>query len=256
MCLTQFLVWGQVTSQCLPQGSPVAIVGTLARVDESGYRRWIALRPLRPICTLGDPADKFIDAVDDVTEIQTFAAHDAKEIHSRLERLIGKNAVVSGNLTQWHTGYQRAELVLDVQAVQAWDATGEAALRTPDPSKAVVREVSAYDVSVRAGKSLAKEARELGTRKVLEPVDEYAPHWVTGGDVVYVNCRDGYRRKLTSSTDQQLISDDDDVGFGFNAYPDKPLLLRFRCIRADRWQYSGPICRQHCVLRSVLSDNN
>jgi hypothetical protein len=147
--------------------------------------------------------------------------------------LVGKKVVVSGKLTQWHTGYQRAEVVLDVQAVQALDASDEAALRVPGPPKAAVREVSAYEVSLRAGELLAKEVREFETGKMLEPVDEYAPHWVTGGDVVYVNCRDGYRRKLISSTDQQ-ITDDDDVGFGFDAYPDKPLVLRFRCIRSDR----------------------
>jgi hypothetical protein len=233
-CASQFLVWGQVSSHCLQYGRPVSILGTLARIDENGYRRWIALRPLRPICILADPSDEFSDAIDDVSQLQTFVADDAKTVDSRLERLIGKNAVVTGKLTQWHTGYQRAELVFDVQAVQAVDATGEADLRTPDPPKAVVREVSVYDVSVRAGESLAKETRELATGKVLEPVDEYSPHWVTGGDVVYVNCRDGYRRKLISSTDKQSISDDDDVGFGFNAYPAKPLVLRFRCIRADR----------------------
>jgi len=99
---------------------------------------------------------------------------------------------VSGTLKQWHTGYQRAEIVLDVQEVQAADAIGEVALRTPDPPKAVVREVGAYEISIQAGESLIKETREIGSRKALEPVDEYAPHWVTGGEVVYVNCRDGY----------------------------------------------------------------
>src|SRR4051794_13089641 len=101
-CASQFLVWGQVSSHCLPYGRRVSIVGTLERVDEDGYRRWTALRPLRPICTLADPTDNFLDAVDDVAAIQTFAADDASEIHSRLERLIGKNAVVTGKLTQWH----------------------------------------------------------------------------------------------------------------------------------------------------------
>jgi hypothetical protein len=58
---------------------------------------------------------------------------------------------------------------------------------------------------------------------------------MTGGEVVYVNCRDGYFRKLASSTDRQLITiDDGAVGFGFNAYPDKPLVIKFRCIRADK----------------------
>jgi len=204
-------------------------------VDENGYRRWIALRPLRPICTVADPTDHFLDAVYDVDAIQAFATDDAKGIDSRLERLIGKNAVVTGKLTQWHTGYQRAEVVFDVEAVQPSDATGEAALRTPDAPKEVVRDVSAYDVIVRAGESLTKEARELATGKALEPVDVYAPHWVTGGDVVYVNCRDGYGRKPSGATDRQLIYvDDDDVGFGFDAYPEKPLILRFRCSRAGK----------------------
>jgi hypothetical protein len=102
---------------------------------------------------------------------------------------------------------------------------------------AILRQNPCFHASVStplADLVATKETRELGTRKVLEPVDEYAPHWVTGGDVVYVNCRDGYRRKLISSTDQQITADDDDVGFGFNAYPDKPLVLMFRCIRADR----------------------
>jgi len=58
---------------------------------------------------------------------------------------------------------------------------------------------------------------------------------MTGGEVVYVNCRDGYRRKLSSASDQQLIYvDDDALGFGFNAHPDKPLVIKFRCIREDR----------------------
>jgi hypothetical protein len=219
----------------LPYGRRVSIVGTLERVDEDGYRRWIALRPVRPICTLADPTDNFLDAVDDVAAIQTFTADDASEIHPRLERLIGKNAVVTGKLTQWHTGYQRAEVVFDVEAVQPLDATGEAALRTPDAPKQAARDVSAYDVLVRAGESLTKEAREVATGKALQPVDEYAPHWVTGGDVVYVNCRDGYRRKLFGPADRQVIYvDDDPVGFGFDAYPDKPLVLRFRCSKAGK----------------------
>src|SRR5215471_16562654 len=72
-CASQLLVWGQTSSHCLPQDRPVAIVGTLARVDENGYRRWIAIRPLRAICTLADPTDEFSDAGDNITEIQTFA---------------------------------------------------------------------------------------------------------------------------------------------------------------------------------------
>lgn len=232
-CLPPILVWGQVSSHCLPQGRPVAIVGNLARVDENGYRQWIALRPLRPVCTLADPTDEFSDAVDEVTEIQVFAADDAEEVHSQLERLIGKKAVVSGELSQWHTGYQRAAVVLDVHEVRALDATGEAALRTPEPPRAVVREVTVYDISIQAGESLVKEARELGTGKVLEAVDEYAPHWVTGGDVVYVHCRDGYDVEFVKGS---IAKDDALCGLvgnscGFGIPEHGTITVTMRCTR-------------------------
>ena len=58
---------------------------------------------------------------------------------------------------------------------------------------------------------------------------------MTGGEVVYVDCRNGYRRNLSSAKDRQLIyADDDDLGFGFTAYPDKPLVIEFRCIGKNK----------------------
>jgi len=153
-------------------------------------------------------------------------------VGSQLRRLVGKRVVLNGRLTQWGTGYQRAELVFEVASVQPTDAAGGALLSAPEPPP-TVRDVPEYEVTVRAGRSLKIEAGESGSGKPLRPAGEYAPHWMTGGEVVYMNCRDGYGRKLASSTDRQLIiSDDDDVGFGFNAYPDKPLVIKFRCIRA------------------------
>jgi hypothetical protein len=156
---------------CLPQGKPVTIRGTLARVDENGYRQWIALRPIQPICTLADPADQFSSSLDHVTAIQTFNA-DSEDIRSRLERLASSEVEVTGTLTQWHTGYQRAEVVLNVETVQPIDSVGERALALPRPPKPQVREVAAYEVTVRAGRSLTKEAREVGSNKPLLPVDE------------------------------------------------------------------------------------
>ena len=174
------------------------------RVDEHGYTEWIALRLPRPICALADPTDKFKGALDGVTVLQTFNADNAL-VRAQLERLIGRRGVLTGELTQWGTGYQRAELVFEVASVQPTDAAGGALLSAPEPPPPTVRDVPEYEVTVRAGRSLKIEAGESGTGKPLRPASEYAPHWMTGGEVVYVNCRDGYGRKLTSSTDRQLI---------------------------------------------------
>jgi hypothetical protein len=168
-------------------------------MDENGYRQWIALRPMQPICTLADPAYQFSSASDHVTAIQAFNA-DSEEIRSRLERLAGSKVEVTGTLTQWHTGYQRAEVVFDVETVQQIDSVGERALASPGPPKPDVREVPAYEVRVRAGRSLTKEARDVGSNRPLAPVDEYAPHTVTGGDVVYVHCRDDYDVQYVSGS--------------------------------------------------------
>jgi hypothetical protein len=126
-------------------------------------------------------------------------------VGSQLRRLVGKRVVLNGRLTQWGTGYQRAELVFEVASVQPTDAAGGALLSAPEPPPPTVRDVPEYGVTVRAGRSLKIEAGESGTGKPLRPASEYAPHWMTGGEVVYVKCRDGYGLKLTSSTDRQLI---------------------------------------------------
>jgi hypothetical protein len=141
---------------------------------------------------------------------------DRLDVRSRLSRLIGKNAALSGKLVEWHTGYQRAAVVLDVQTVESTDADGMAALSAADPPKAKAREVMAYDITVRAGRSLTKEAREVGPNDLLSPVDDYAPHWVTGGDVVWLNCRDGYEVQSSSLTphDGGLCAMANECGFG------------------------------------------
>ena len=97
------------------------------RVDEHGYTEWIALRLPRPICALADPTDQFKGAVEGVAVLQTFNADNAL-VRSQLERLIGRRGVLTGELTQWGTGYQRGELVFDVASVQATDDAGHLAL--------------------------------------------------------------------------------------------------------------------------------
>ena len=182
---------------CFPQGKPVTIIGRLEPVDENGYRHWIAFRPARPICVLADPDDQYSPRVDDVDLIQPFNV-DRAEIRFRLSRLGGQKAVLTGRLIQWHTGYQRAPITLEVEKVDALDDAGEAALRAPEPPKPVLREPPAYEVTIRAGRKLEKEAREAATNKLLTPTDEYAPHSMTGGDVLWARCRDGYELRSSS----------------------------------------------------------
>jgi hypothetical protein len=181
---------------------------------------------------LADPTDEFKGAVKGVTMLQTFNANSAL-VRSQLERLAGKRGVLTGELTQWGTGYQRAEMVFDVASVQAIDDAGRVALSAPDQPKPVVRDVAAYDVTVRAGRSLTLEARETGSSTPLLPTREYTPHWMTGGEVVYVDCRDGYERKLISNTDRQGFCSDDDL-CGFSAYPAKTIVIKFHCAKKTK----------------------
>jgi hypothetical protein len=233
-CLPPLSPDGQVARQCLPQGKPVTIRGTLAHVDENGYRHWIALRPMRPICTLADPADQFSGPADHVTAIQTFNA-DSEDVRSRLEQLAGRRAELTGTLTQWHTGYQRAEVVLNVGTVRPIDPEGEAALASPRPPKPHVRDVAAYDITVRAGRSLIKQAREVGSNKSLIPVDEYAPHWVTGGDVVYVHCRDDYDAQFIngSMTEDAALCGLSGNSCGFGIPEHGTITLTMRCTKVQ-----------------------
>lgn len=95
-------------------------------------------------------------------------------------------------------------------------------------------EVNAYEITVDAGESLIKEAREFGTRKVLKPVDEYAPYWVTGGEVVYVHCRDDYDVEFVKAS---IAKDDALCGLvgnscGFGIPEHGTLTLTMRCIKA------------------------
>ena len=72
-CGACFPLAGQMTRPCLPQGKAVTLRGTLALVDENGYRQWIALRPGRPLCTLADATDKFSAGADQIHEVQASA---------------------------------------------------------------------------------------------------------------------------------------------------------------------------------------
>ena len=218
---------------CFPLDKKLSFSGRLVMTDENGYRQWMGLRLSRPVCVQGDRGDGYIERVDDVKIMQAFAPEDGP-IHSRLNRLIGNNVALTGTLAQWLTAYQRAPVVINVDTVEPTDAAGEAALHAPDRPKPLVRDVPAYYITVRAGQSLTKAVREAGSNRPLTPVDEYARHAVTGGDVVYVFCRDGYEPQYVGGS----ISEDSAIcgasanSCGFNMPRDGTTTLTMRCTKA------------------------
>jgi hypothetical protein len=181
--------WGQT---CLPYNRLVTIQGSLSRVDENGYREWIALEPDRPICTVADPNDRLAEAESDISGLQVLIDDDQQMLSNRVRKLVGYNVKAQGKLSHMTTGYHRTAVMIDLTTLEAVDERGRAALRAPERMKPPLRDVAAYEIVVRAGDRLQKEAVEIGTRRQLTPIEAYAPHWVTGGDVVYLNCRDGY----------------------------------------------------------------
>jgi len=219
-----------LAQDCFPLDKKLSFSGRLVLIDENGYRQWIGLRLSRPVCVEGDRGDGYIERVDDVKIMQAFALEDG-QIHSRLNRLIGDNVALTGTLAQWLTGYQRAPVVINVDTVEPTDAAGEATLSAPGRPKPLVRDVPAYYITVRAGQSLIKAVREAGSNAPLTPVDEYARHTVTGGDVVYVFCRDGYEPQYVTGS----ISEDSAAcgasanSCGFNIPRDRMITITMRC---------------------------
>jgi hypothetical protein len=94
---------------------------------------------------------------------------------------LGKRVALTGVL---NAGVQVFELILDVTSLQPTDAAGRALLAKTDSSPLAVGDVPDYEVTVRAGRSLRVEAREIATGKPPTPAREYALHWMTGGEVV------------------------------------------------------------------------
>jgi hypothetical protein len=224
---------------CLKYGAPTTLSGTLSLRDEAGYNQFIVLKLVRPICTVTDPkglanpSDEYYRRQNGVKEIQAvvYGSDTAStKLRDRLERLLGNRVIIKGDLFPATTGYHRTNVELRVLAVDAVDAAGQQALLAATvPFRA--REVAAYDVTINAGQRLVIEARETGSASLLLPADQYAPHWMTGGEVVYVNCRDGYERKLISTTEKERgICSDEDL-CGLSAFPKKPVIIKFRCIR-------------------------
>ena len=121
--------------------------------------------------------------------------------------------------------------MLRVYAVNPTDPSGSQALLTPK-TQTTVKDVDAYEVTITARKRLVIEAHEIGSTNPLVPSDLYLTHWMTGGEVVYIDCRDGYERSLvsTTQTDGAMCFDGDGL-CGFSAFPKNSVIIKLRCTR-------------------------
>jgi Domain of unknown function (DUF4431) len=222
--------------KCVTYSVPTTLRGTLSLRDEAGYDQFVVFHPSQPICTVrgpGEVADDYTRKRSRVTAIQAEVyGSDAGsgELRERLDRLVGHHVTIRGDVFPATTGYDRTDVQLRVVSVDAADSAGQRALVAPRiPFKPI--EAAAYDVTVNAGKRLVIDTRDIDTGAALIPADKYAPHWMTGLEVIYIDCRDGYKRKMISSTEKSGgICFDGDL-CGFSAFPEEPVIIKFRCTR-------------------------
>lgn len=176
--LTVLLVFALMgyADECLPYGQPVTIQGRLGTNDDGGYRQWIALRPMRTLCIMDDRSVP-------IAELQASPLGNA-DVLDHLGRLLGYAVVVRGTLYP--------AITIGIAAVEPIDDAGRAALARPQP-KVPIKEVAAYHIEIVAGKHLIKEVRQTATGRFLKPFEAYAPHTMSGDDLMYPRCREGYR---------------------------------------------------------------
>jgi hypothetical protein len=123
--------------------------------------------------------------------------------------------------------------------VEAAEQAGQRALQTP-ADKFQPKDVAAYDVTINASRRLVILTEDSASKAPLIPAEEYAPHWMTGGEVIWVNCLDDYERRLISTTEKNGgICFDGDL-CGFSAFPEKPIIIRFRCIKMTQHREPWP----------------
>jgi len=225
---------------CIKYGAPTTLNGTLLLRDEAGYNQFIAFKPVAAICTVADPkdvtdtADPYYRRRSGVKEVQAgvYGGDSASAaLRDRLNRLIGYRVVIKGDVFPATTGYDRTNVVLRVTAVDAADPSGQQALLAPR-TEIKAKDVDVYDVTVNAGKRLVIDAHESGSTIPLLPTDRYVTHWMTGGEVVYLDCGAGYERKLLSSTAKDGGSCFQGNGLcGISAFPNKPVIIKLRCTK-------------------------
>jgi hypothetical protein len=239
LCLLLFVANG-FGQNCAKYGKTTTLTGTLVLRDEAGYRQYNILKLDRPICVVGEtkdtayPGDRDQHLETDVREMQAgaYLKEPAEGVlRDRLDRLTNQRVVIKGDLSVAMTGYQRTPVQLSVQTVDPVDVAGQEALLAKRPAFTVKR-VEAYDVTVRTGKRLMIDVHESGSGAPLLPSDQYAPHWMTGGDVLYVNCREGYQHSLVSTSQKEhVICDDEDDLCGIGIWPKEAVTLKLRCTK-------------------------
>jgi hypothetical protein len=220
-------------------GAPATLAGTLLLRDEAGYNEFIALKLVQPICTVVDsrtvsvPGLQYGRAHSGVRIIQA-GVYGSDEhsgtLRERLDRLVGHRVTIQGDLFPAQTGYHRTEVQLRVEAVDAIDAAGRQALRVTRP-EFKAQDVAAFDVTINAGRRLLLETRETGSARLLLPPDQYVSHLMTGAGWLWVDCREGYDRKLISTTEKEGICFDGEDPCGLPAFPTKTIILKFRCTK-------------------------
>jgi hypothetical protein len=175
----------------LPYDKPVQLQGRLEFRDEGGYRKYSVLKPQNAICTK-QGKEQWEAPITHVTELHAYTVDD-EQLSDRLERLTGTLVKITGELSPAVTGYQRTDVVIQVQRVEPLDAAGARALRTPRQG-VVVKDVESFTAIIRTGPRLVLEAKDNNTGEALNPADRYVHYWMNGGDGLWVRCPDRYER--------------------------------------------------------------
>jgi hypothetical protein len=229
--------------RCLKYGVSTTITGTLVMRDEAGYNQFLTLRPMNPICTEADPRDTTKRADEHfrkrlgVAEIQAGVYRSdpsSLALRGRLERLIGHPVKIEGDVFPATTGYHLTDIQLRVETVDPVDAAGKRALLAPKvPVEVKDGDLAAYDVTVDAGPRLVIAAYKSGSSVPLVPIDRYVSHLMTGGEVLYVNCRDGYDLRPIEIMPKSGASCGGPPGLqcSLSAFPKNPIVLKFRCTK-------------------------
>jgi hypothetical protein len=91
--------------------------------------------------------------------------------------------------------------------------------------------VPAYDGVVRAGKRQVKEAREIGSGKLLIPADAYVVVTVTGGGGIWLSCRNGYEMQSNAASPPDAVICPDGL-CSLPLIPEKDIItVRIHCVK-------------------------
>lgn len=194
----------------------------------NGIRQWFELRPVTPQC--GEDAIQLIEIHQD--------SHALEELRGCLVRS-------TGTIDYSPTGYYTRTLF---QAVERVEAAGTCKKQPPLPKVSAGlpdKTIEAYRVDMTVPYGF--EDRPIRWRisaagHQLQPWQAYASYWLTGGDVLYGRCGEGFvvdtvfgNRKANPSHFADRRTSDDMAQFDpESAAQDGPHVLRlgYTCVRA------------------------